>query len=89
MVEVISEEVRGVPLQAWTYCASGNRLVAHTWSPSSRSNGMSAAGCSSSGWGVSSVLLGKGLVLQALMLASSFFKFRLSVLTSSLHPMQH
>jgi hypothetical protein len=34
------------------------------------------------------VPLQKGPVRQALMLASSFFRFRLSVLTSSLHPMQ-
>ncbi len=74
---------------AWMYCTSGNRPVAHTRSPSSKSNGRSVTGCSSSDWlEASSVISGKGLVLQVLMLASSFFRFRLSVRTLSLHPMQ-
>jgi len=60
-----------------------NSFVTHC-----KSNGRSSAASSSSGLEVSSAISGKGLVWQAFMLASSFFRFRLSVLTSSLQPMQ-
>ena len=69
------------------YCASGSSPVAHTQSPSSKSNRRSEV-CSSSSV-ASSNEVGKGPVRQALMLASSFFEFCLSFQISSLHPIQH
>jgi len=69
------------------YCASGSSPVAHTRSPSSKLKGKSEACGSSSDASFNEV--GKGPVQQALMLASFFFEFRLSVRILSLHPIQH
>ena len=73
---------------AQMYCASGIKPAAHTWSPSSMSKGRSDAG----GLSVeasSSAVVGKGLVRQAFILASSFFRAFLSSLVQFQHPLQH